>query len=641
MIVRLLKLAMVVVLGAGFSAAQAPDFVGAASYATTGSSAQIAVGDFNGDGRPDIATYESATQSLSLLLGNADGTYQAGVAQALNSPANSMVAADFNGDGVADLALSTGSFVAVLINNGGAGFAPPAFYSASVSANFVTAADMNHDGFSDLVVAGSNGFAVLRGLGNGAFTAPVVLQTSFGHYSVMAVDFNGDGKLDLVGDGSPGTFYAGNGDGTFAAPLSITTVPTGSIAGDFNGDGKLDFASISTGFSREVASTQTVSIALGTGDGHFLPYMSIVYIAPGYGLITAGDFNGDGITDLAIWLSSGATVQVLRGGRLAPPFSLLDASAAGVNLAKLISADLDRNGSKDLALLAPGAVTVYRNSHGNPPLLAQAAIAPGTVIGGASTQGTVTLGGPAPAGGAVVSLSSSNPDLAYAQSATVTVLEGQSSASFPLQTLAVAAPTAVTISASWNSVAQTATVNLVAPYTLASIALTPTSQYGTFSAQGTVTLSGPADSTATVSLTSSNPAVASVPLSITVPAGATSASFTIALQPVAANTPVTISASLGGATQAAQLTVLKPLDTVAVTRAEDVVSKFQLRVEATSTSATTSLAVWNGATGAFIGTLSNAGGGKYSGQFTVPSAVLSVLVKSNLGGFATGNVTQK
>jgi hypothetical protein len=169
----------------------------------------------------------------------------------------------------------------------------------------------------------------------------------------------------------------------------------------------------------------------------------------------------------------------------------------------------------------------------------------------------------------------------------------------------------------------------------------PASQFGGFTAQGTVTLSGPADASAIVSLVSSNGTLASVPASVTVPAGATSVSFPITLQPAAVNTPVTISASMGGITQNASLTVLAPLDSVKITKAEDTVRSFNLKVEASSTSSTATLTVWNAATGALIGTLSNAGGGKYTGQFTVSPAVLSITMKSSLGGVTTGPVVQK
>lgn len=618
--------------------AQVPDFIAPASYSTGGSAAHIAVGDLNGDGRPDIVTVENATQSLSILLANPDGTYQSPLSRGLGFSASSIVAADFNGDGVADLALSAGNFIAVLINAGDGTFAPPAFYSAGISANYVTAADVNHDGKLDLAVAGGFGCSVLRGLGTGAFTAPVVLPDTFSHSWLVLGDFNNDGNIDLLADGGQGKFYAGNGDGTFAAPVLTVIVPYGAVAADLNADGKLDIASVVTTFSRELVASENVAVAIGTGNGQFLSYMNFVYGGASAGQVAVGDFNGDGIADLAIYINSPAQLQVLAGGSLQFPGITADPGTAANTV--MIAADVDGNGSRDLLLMSAGAVTVIRDTHGNPPLLAFAALSPAAVVGGANSQGTVMLGGPAPAGGAIAALSSNNSNVAYPVSATVTIPEGLPSATFPIQTVGVPSANPVNFSAQWNSVTQNATLTVVAPYAITGLAISPASQYGIFTAQGTVTLSGPADSAAVVSLSSSNAALAAVPASVTVPAGATSANFTILLQPVTADTSVSLSAALGGTSQSASMTILHPLDAVKITRAEDVVSKFQLRVEATSTSAVTTMTAWNAATGAFIGTLANAGGGKYTGQFTVPQ-VLSITIKSSLGGFATGPVVQK
>jgi len=190
-------------------------------------------------------------------------------------------------------------------------------------------------------------------------------------------------------------------------------------------------------------------------------------------------------------------------------------------------------------------------------------------------------------------------------------------------------------------VTQTANLAVVAPYALSGVTVNPASQFGGFTTQGTVFLSGPADSAATVFLSSSNGALVSLPASVTVPPGATSVSFPVVLQPVAADTAVSISASMAGVTQAASITILRPLDSVQITKAEDAVRSFQLKVEATSTKTGASLTVWNAGTGALIGALTPAGGGKYTGSFTVSPAVLSISVKSSFGGMATGPVAQK
>ncbi|PYU52073.1 MAG: hypothetical protein DMG48_06570 [Acidobacteria bacterium] len=184
---------------------------------------------------------------------------------------------------------------------------------------------------------------------------------------------------------------------------------------------------------------------------------------------------------------------------------------------------------------------------------------PTTVTGGDSSTGTVTLSGPAPSGGAQVALSSNDTSVATVPS-SVTVAAGATSATFTVSTSAVSASTTVTISASYAGVTKTAslTVNPTAPPTptLTSLTLSPTSVTGGNSSTGTVTLSGPAPSGgAQVALSSSDTSVATVPSSVTVADGATSATFTVRTSAVSASTTVTISATFAGVTKTASLTV--------------------------------------------------------------------------------------
>jgi hypothetical protein len=635
---KILKIYSLITAAAAAAFGQIPDFIAPAAYPTGGSSAYIAVADFNRDSIPDIVTYESASQSLGILFGQPDGTFQPLVSRPLGFSVNSIVAADFDGDGAADLAVSTAGGVAVLLNAGGGAFAPPRFYSAGIAPNYVTARDLNHDGVVDLIVAGANGFSILRGLGAGAFSAPLILPGAFAHYWVGVADFNGDGTPDLIADGSPGQFYAGNGDGTFAPPVNTMAIPYGAVLGDFNADGKMDVAYLVNTFNQERIAGQQISLLIGTGAGQFLDAVDFFFPGTGTGQVAAGDFKGDGRTNLAIWLTSPARLFLANASS---QLTGVPVDLSTVGNASLSAADVDGNGSRDLLLLNATTTTLLRSTHGNPPLPALLAVAPASVVGGVATQGTVTLGGPAPPAGATVTLSSSNPELAFSPLSTVTIAPGASTASFPVSTAAVAGASSVSITATYNAVTQTANLALVAPYALSGLTVNPASQFGGFTTQGTVVLSGPADSNATVYLSSSNGALVSLPASVTVPAGATSAAFPIALQTVAVDTPLSIVTSMAGATQTAGITVLRSLDSVRITKAEDTVRSFQLKVEATSTNTAASLTVWNAGTGALIGALTPAGGGKYTGSFTVSPAVPSITVKSSLGGITTGPVTQK
>ncbi|HYU22324.1 MAG TPA: hypothetical protein VEM60_04215 [Candidatus Dormibacteraeota bacterium] len=207
------------------------------------------------------------------------------------------------------------------------------------------------------------------------------------------------------------------------------------------------------------------------------------------------------------------------------------------------------------------AVLIFEQSSAAPALsLSSLALNPTSVAGGNSSTGTVTLSGPAPAGGAQVTLSSSNTAAATVPS-SVTVPAGATSATFTVSTSVVTASTAVTISAAYGGVTRTASITVAPapppPATLSSLTLSPTSVIGgTQSSTGTVTLSGAAPAGgAQVALSSSNTAAATVPSSVTVAAGATSATFTVSTSAVAASTAVTISAAYGGVTRTASITV--------------------------------------------------------------------------------------
>jgi hypothetical protein len=191
--------------------------------------------------------------------------------------------------------------------------------------------------------------------------------------------------------------------------------------------------------------------------------------------------------------------------------------------------------------------------------LSSLSVNPTSVTGGNSSTGTVTLSGPAPAGGAIVALSSSNTTVASVPS-SVTVAAGATTATFTVSTSAVASSTVVTISASFSggtsSASLTVTPAAPPPPTLASLTLNPANVVGGQSSTGTVTLTGPAPAGgAQVFLSSSNGA-ARVPSSVTVPAGATGATFTVNTSFVLISTSATISATYNSTTQTATLGVL-------------------------------------------------------------------------------------
>jgi FG-GAP-like repeat/FG-GAP repeat len=274
----------------------------------------IVTGDFNGDGKLDLAISEPCGSdptctnyngNIAILLGNGDGTFTAAASPAVNQFPGALAVGDFNGDGKTDIAVLnfTGSSVTILLGNGHGGFtAAPSSPAVGGNPDSIAVGDLNGDGKLDLAVVNfeDSDVSILLGNGDGSFTAAAYPTVGSQPGTVFLGDTNGDGKLDLVvnTDFSPFVnILLGRGDGTFiAAPTP--TAPTGSLAlSDVNRDGKLDLV-FAEGNAPGFAQT-TISVALGNGNGTFRtgPTSPVVNAGLSGGLLA--DFNGDGKLDLA------------------------------------------------------------------------------------------------------------------------------------------------------------------------------------------------------------------------------------------------------------------------------------------------------------------------------------------------------
>jgi hypothetical protein len=264
---------------------------------------------------------------------------------------------------------------------------------------------------------------------------------------------------------------------------------------------------------------------------------------------------------------------------------------------------------------------------------------PASMAGGSAGVGTVFLDKAAPAGGAAVALSSSNPSVVTVP-ASVMVAAFATSAHFPVTSSVVSAASTATISAAYGGETRSTLVNVV-PVVLSSLSLNPASVSSGSTSTGTVTLSASAPAGgATVSLASSAAAVASIPAAVTVAAGALTANFSV-MTVACTSGSATVSSTYGGMTKSAGLTVISNADNVAIEQATYFASKRELRVNAHSTAPSATLRVYVTSSGALIGTMRNLGDGDYSGRFAWPVNPANITVRSSNCGTAITGVMKK
>jgi trimeric autotransporter adhesin len=321
------------------------------SYITFGC---VVVGDFNNDGKADIAGTSLAYDDVQIIYGDGHGGFSTPLEVQAGPRPGIMLAADFNADGRADLAVGSLDYsegfshqVSIfLVGNGGLLPAKNVtIWSVPMS---LDAGDLNGDGKTDIIV-GSGHSDQLMGDGTGNFTRLA------GPANVAAVvriaDFNNDNKADLIAvqpNGVDMNVLYGDGTGGFPTSLVLRSLaPRSLLVGDYNADGRADFAVASAGGSR-------ITVMLGASSGGFLRREYIAGSRP-VGLI-GGDFNHDGKPDLIALNSASTDLSVLFGttpGDLAAPkaYSVLTASySLSASPSAIGAGDFNRDGKLDLAV---------------------------------------------------------------------------------------------------------------------------------------------------------------------------------------------------------------------------------------------------------------------------------------------------
>ena len=329
------------------------------NFAAGGDARKVAVGDVNGDGKPDLVfsldSFGQASGRLSVLLNDGTGKFGAPNVLSVQGDASQIVLADLNNDNKLDIvaplfAFSADGRVAIFLGNGSGGFSQTANSPISTLSRNVAAlvvGDFNEDGKHDLALPGSvSGVDVFPGDGAGGF-GPVVNTAFTNNFPFMTGgDFNEDGHLDLLLDRQ---MILGTGTGGFSAPIVIDQpeMITLAMTGDVNHDNHLDVV---------MAGFVGLTIMLGDGAGNLArgkSYTSgITAFAPVNSFAALGDFNEDGKNDLAAVQPLG--IAILDGDGTGEFNDALNYQTSLLGMRDLVAADFNNDGKKDFAIIGPG-----------------------------------------------------------------------------------------------------------------------------------------------------------------------------------------------------------------------------------------------------------------------------------------------
>src|SRR5215211_2265758 len=377
----------------------------------------VAAGDFNSDGRVDlVVTLNSPQFSLALLTGTGTGSFNPPTyfpnTSGFDSPA--IAATDLNGDGRLDLVVMhtiacftapcrAARSITVLLGNGNGTFQTPSEIDVGTGPMAMAVLDLNRDGIKDVAIGGGNTeLSILLGVGNGTFTRqPVVTLVPGGDLfsacnDIGIGDVNRDGIQDLVvplGNGEGNAILIGNGNGTFQVRSRIqideTFAPLHVAVADYNRDGLLDIAR-----TMGDGTIGLLQILRGNGDGTFQAPNRYLVPPPSRGgiMILAGDWNGDAKPDIAF----------VEGGAGAPLIDVLTNTTGGVPPPSLgvasfslnpttVTAGNSSTGTVTLTAVAPAPTTVAITSNNAAAIVPSSVVVPAGSSSRSFTVGTTQV----------------------------------------------------------------------------------------------------------------------------------------------------------------------------------------------------------------------------------------------------------
>ena len=362
----------------GAASAWAAFVVEGSPYPVGNDPLSLNAGDFNRDGLPDVATINGTSANVSVFLRQAAGGFaqEAGSPIAVGPGPSGAAVADYNGDQLVDLAVSSfdAGSISVLLRQAAGGFVQEVGTPSLGQIGAIAAGDFNSDGRLDLAATEFNSSQVAlltRNASNTGFNAPVRFATGVNPRAIAVGDYNGDGRADLAivnlgSDNATILLQAAGGSFTAEATVPVGDSPQSVVTADFDGNGRADLA-----VTNSVPSTVSTLLRRASNDGFDAEPPTSVSATP-VGIDTA-DFDRDGRPDLAVASNAGA-VQILRrnagGGFTADQLIPL---AGAVN--DVVAADFDSDSRPDLAASSytntptPDTFTALLNPAPAPPPL--------------------------------------------------------------------------------------------------------------------------------------------------------------------------------------------------------------------------------------------------------------------------------